>query len=162
MVNSEFTLADYRAAADAVRARTSVHPQVGLILGSGLATLAQHVEHSDVIDSREIPRYPQTAVQGHSNKLVFGKLEGKAVMVATGRPHFYEGHTMAAATFPVRLMQMLGVKLLIVTNAAGGLNPDFRAGDVMLISDHINFPGMAGHHPLIGPNDEALGPRFQI
>jgi len=104
--------------------------------------------------------WPPSTVQGHVGKLVIGRLEGHEVLVLQGRIHFYEGYTMQQVTFPVRVMQQLGIKTLLVTNAAGGLNKSYHAGDLMLINDHINLPGFAGNHPLIGPNDETLGTRF--
>ncbi|MCS6871978.1 MAG: purine-nucleoside phosphorylase [Anaerolineae bacterium] len=155
-----YTLSDYDLAVEAVRARTSVQPKVGLILGSGLSSLAERVENADFIPYNEIPRFPQSEVAGHRNRFVAGTLEGVPILVMQGRIHYYEGHSMQAVTFPIRVMQRIGVKVLIVTNAAGGLNPSFSAGDVMLITDHINFMGMAGVHPLVGRNDEALGERF--
>lgn len=160
MSTHDLTLSDYRLAAEAIHARTAHQATIGLILGSGLGALADAVAEADRVPYSEIRGWPHSGVEGHANQLVIGKLEGKAVMVMQGRSHFYEGYTMQQSTFPVRVMQMFGIKTLIVTNAAGGLNPEFKAGDLMLINDHINLPGMAGHHPLIGANDEALGPRF--
>lgn len=157
---THFTISDYDLAVEAVRARTSVQPQVGLILGSGLASLADRIEKPDFIPYNEIPRFPQSEVVGHRNRFVAGTLEGVPLLAMQGRIHYYEGHSMQAVTFPIRVMQRMGVKVLIVTNAAGGLNPSFSAGDVMLITDHINFMGMAGIHPLVGRNDETLGERF--
>jgi purine-nucleoside phosphorylase len=157
---THFTISDYDLAVEAVRARTSVQPQVGLILGSGLASLADRIEKPDLIPYNEIPRFPQSEVVGHRNRFVAGTLEGVPLLAMQGRIHYYEGHSMQAVTFPIRVMQRIGVKVLIVTNAAGGLNPSFSAGDVMLITDHINFMGMAGIHPLVGRNDETLGERF--
>ncbi len=155
-----YTISDYDLAAEAIRARTSVQPKVGLILGSGLAPLAERIEKPDIIPYNEIPRFPQSEVSGHRNRFVAGALEGVPLLAMQGRIHYYEGHSMQAVTFPIRVMQRMGVQVLIVTNAAGGLNPSFEAGDVMLIVDHINFMGMAGIHPLVGRNDEALGERF--
>src|SRR5579859_3741572 len=155
-----FTLNDYRAAADMIRSRTSHKPSVGLILGSGLAELANAPEAADIIPSSDIPLWPPSTVLGHVGKLVIGRLEGQTVLVLQGRIHFYEGYTMQQVTYPVRVMQQLGIKTLLVTNAAGGLNKSFQAGDLMLISDHINFPALAGNNPLMGPNDDALGTRF--
>lgn len=160
MLASEFTLSDYRAAADHILRHTSHRPQVGLILGSGLSSFADSVEGADIVPYADIPRWPYSQVVGHHNRLVIGRLERQPVLALQGRSHYYEGWSPAQAAFPVRVMQALGIRTLIVTNAAGGLNPDFRAGDLMLISDHINLPGLVGHSPLMGPNDEALGPRF--
>ncbi len=144
----------------AIRQRTAQQPTVGLILGSGLGDLADALSQPITIPYSDIPHYPIATAEGHAGELVIGQLEGLTVMTMRGRLHFYEGYAMSATTFPVRVMRAMGVHMLIVTNAAGGLNAAWRAGDLMLITDHINLPGMAGHSPLIGPNDEALGPRF--
>lgn len=147
------------AAADILK-KTTYRPRIGIVLGSGLSSLADAVEQADSIPTAEIPHWPVSTVAGHAGRLVFGLLEGQAVMVLQGRAHFYEGHAMSQLALPARVMHRLGVTTLILTNAAGGLNPSFRAGDLMVIRDHLNFPGMAGHNPLFGPNDESLGPRF--
>lgn len=154
------SLEDYQRAADFIAARTRHAPTVGLILGSGLNPLAQEVVAPDVIPFTEVPHFPTSTVMGHSGRLVIGELAGHSVMVMEGRAHFYEGYPMDQITLPVRAMRLLGVETLIVTNAAGGINPNFRAGDLMLITDHINLIGMAGNNPLRGPNIEAFGPRF--
>lgn len=148
------------AAADFVGARASVRPQVGLVLGSGLNSLADAIVSPDVIPTADIPHWPRSTVPGHAGRLVIGHMEGQPVIVLQGRTHFYEGYGMDRVTLPIRVLIALGIRTLIVTNAAGGLNPDFRAGDLMVIRDHLNFPGMAGNNPLRGPNDESLGPRF--
>jgi len=148
------------AAIAAIRRRTALQPTVGLILGSGLGDLADAIEQPVMIPYRDIPHYPLATAEGHVGELVIGQVEGVTVMTMRGRLHFYEGYSMAATTFPVRVMRALGVHTLIVTNAAGGLNASWQAGDLMLITDHINLPGMAGHSPLVGPNDKTLGPRF--
>jgi purine-nucleoside phosphorylase len=158
--HDHYTLSDYDLAVEAIRARTSVKPKVGLVLGSGLGTLAERIENADYIPYNEILRFPQSEVIGHRNRFVAGTLEGVPLLVMQGRIHYYEGYSMQAVTFPIRVMQRIGVKTLIVTNAAGGLNPAFSAGDLMLITDHINFMGMAGIHPLVGRNDPNLGERF--
>ncbi|HID86006.1 MAG TPA: purine-nucleoside phosphorylase [Anaerolineae bacterium] len=147
-------------AAAFIGARTGHRPTIGLITGSGLAALADEVAEADTIPYAQIPHFPVSTVEGHPGELVIGRLEGKEVAVMRGRAHFYEGYSMRQVAFPVRVMRALGVKTLIVTNAAGGLNPAFKAGDIMLITDHINLVGMAGLNPLHGPNDPALGPRF--
>jgi len=144
----------------AIRGRVHTPPKVGLVLGSGLATLADAVESSETVDYADIPHWPRTSVEGHLGRLVIGSLEGAEVLVMQGRAHFYEGYSMAQATFPIRVMQFLGIHTLIITNAAGGVNVSFKAGDVMLITDQINLIGMAGHNPLRGPNDPSFGPRF--
>jgi purine-nucleoside phosphorylase len=146
--------------AAAVRARTRYQPRVGLILGSGLGGLAEAVEQAEVIPYGDIPHLAISTVEGHAGRWVIGRLEGQPVIVMQGRSHYYEGYSMQQVTLPVRVMQLLGVQTLIVTNASGGISPDFRPGDVMLITDHINLIGMAGLSPLRGPNDPSLGPRF--
>ncbi len=158
--SSLFTRADYQAATDVIRQHTQHQPTIGLILGSGLGGLADSVESADVIAYESIPNWPRSTVKGHQGRLVVGALEKQCVAVLQGRLHFYEGHPLQAVTFPVRVLQTLGVKTLFVTNAAGGLNPSFQAGDLMLITDHINLLGMTGNNPLIGPNDDELGTRF--
>ena len=140
--------------------RAPLKPQVGIITGSGLSGLAEEVEEPLVIPYGEIPDFPPATVEGHPGQMVLGHLAGKAVAVMQGRPHFYEGYPLEQITLPLRVIRALGADTLIVTNAAGGLNEGFKAGDLMLITDHINLVGMAGHSPLFGPNDERLGPRF--
>ncbi|KAK6349701.1 hypothetical protein TWF696_005980 [Orbilia brochopaga] len=139
-------------------------PAIGVICGSGLGGLADTVESSPRvdIDYSDIPNFPQSTVQGHAGKLVFGLLgESRTpAVLMVGRVHFYEGHSIDKTAFPVRVMKLLGVKNIIVTNAAGGLNPNFQVGDICILNDHINFPGLAGIHPLRGPNAEEFGPRF--
>lgn len=144
----------------AIRRITKVEPQIGMILGSGLGPLADAVDPADRVPSEEIPGWPKSTVEGHAGKLVFGELEGKSVFIMQGRAHFYEGYEMTQLGFPVRVMQRLGVEILIVTNAAGAVNPDFVPGDLMLITDHINLLGMAGVSPLRGPNLDEFGLRF--
>ncbi len=160
MVSEFFSRADHEAAAVAIRMHAALRPRVGLILGSGLNPLAEAVEEGVAIPYGEIPHFPVTSVEGHAGRLILGRLEGQPVAVMQGRAHYYEGYSMAQVTFPVRVLQVLGIEVLIVTNAAGGLNPAFRAGDVMLIKDHINLIGMCGLSPLRGPNLEEFGPRF--
>ena len=143
-----------------VQSRSSTKPDVGVILGSGLGDLAAEVQDATALPYEEIPHFLRSTVVGHAGRLLIGKLENVPVVVMQGRFHFYEGYTMQALTLPVRVMCMLGVHMLIVTNAAGGLNAAYRPGDFMLIRDHINFLGLAGMNPLIGPNDERLGERF--
>jgi purine-nucleoside phosphorylase len=155
-----FSMSHFEAAAAAVREWTDLQPRAGLILGSGLSPLADAVEDGVVIPYDDIPHFPITTVEGHTGRLIVGRLEEQAVAVMQGRTHYYEGYSMAEVTFPVRVMQVLGVETLIVTNAAGGLDPEFSAGDVMLIADHINLIGMGGLNPLRGPNLDTLGPRF--
>ena len=149
----------YREAAAYIRARTRQEPTIGLVLGSGLSSLAAQLEQADIFPYQELPHFAQTTVHGHTGRLLIGKLEGQTVMVMQGRFHFYEGHTLQRVTLPIRVMGVLGIQTLIVTNAAGGLAPRFSPGELMLITDHINLVGMSGHNPLIGPNDPDLGPR---
>jgi len=146
------TREQFESAAAAVRARTRYQPAIGLVLGSGLGALADAVRDPDIISSTDIPHWPQSTVQGHLGRLVIGQLEGQTVLVQQGRAHYYEGLSMQQATLPIRVMQLLGVKSLILTNAAGGINPAFRPGELMLITDHLNFLGMGGVSPLRGPN----------
>ncbi len=155
-----YTKADYEQAVRVIRARTSLKADVGLVLGSGLGELADQIEDAVAIPYADIPGWPRSTVAGHSGMLVIGKLDGCPVVAQRGRAHFYEGYTMAQVTFPIRVMNALGVRTVIVTNAAGGLNADFHTGDVMLINDHINLVGMGGNNPLYGPNDDSIGPRF--
>jgi purine-nucleoside phosphorylase len=146
--------------ADFVRSRYSYHPKVGIILGSGLGGLAASVESAAIIPYDVIPNWPVSTVVGHQGHLVIGLFEGKEVIVMQGRVHYYEGYSMAQVVLPVRVLQCLGVEMLIVTNAAGAVNPNFSPGDLMLIRDQINLIGMAGLNPLRGPNLDEFGPRF--
>lgn len=147
-------------AAHAIQKRTLYKPVIGLELGSGLGTLAEQIRPSDVIPYSDIPHWPTSTAPGHQGQLVIGQLGGKTVLALQGRSHFYEGHSMAQITLPVRVMHLLGIRTLIVTNAAGGLNPTYKPGSLMLIRDHLNMPGLAGQNPLRGPNDDTFGPRF--
>lgn len=153
-------LAQVDAAAEAVRSQTGLKPRVGMVLGSGLGGLADAVEEPVRIAFADIPGWPLSTVEGHAGLLILGKLEGQPVAVMQGRVHYYEGYSMPRIGFPVRVLQRLGIEILMVTNAAGAVNPAFSPGDLMLITDHINFIGMAGASPLRGPNLEAFGPRF--
>ena len=147
----------YREAADAVRQRTRQQPTVGLILGSGLGTLVNEIANADVIPYADIPHWPRSTVLGHAGRLVIGELEGRTVLAMQGRSHFYEGYSMEQVAYPARILGCLGIKQLIVTNAAGRINSAFRPGDLMLITDHII---LMGANPLEGPNLDELGPRF--
>lgn len=160
MSTAYITLEQIDQAADAVRERSAYKPRVALILGSGLNGLADAVQKPDIIPFRDVPHMPVSTVHGHMGRLVIGELEGQVVYVMQGRVHFYEGYTMGQVTLPVRIMQRLGIEMLFVTNAAGGVNPDFVPGDVMLITDNLNLIGMTGINPLFGPNLDELGPRF--
>jgi purine-nucleoside phosphorylase len=155
-----FTLAEIDEVTNFVRNLTQYQPKIGLILGSGLGDLAKSIENPDFIPYKDIPSWPKSTVHGHSGQLVIGKLEGQTVIVMQGRAHYYEGYSMAEVTLPVRVMKRLGVEILIVTNAAGAINPDYEPGDVMFLSDHIAMIAMAGNNPLRGPNIEEFGPRF--
>jgi len=145
---------------DIIAGKIHTQPKIGLILGSGLGGLAEMVENADVIPYNVLPNWPVPTIQGHSGRLVVGQLEKRPIMVMQGRAHYYEGITMAQVGFPIRVMQRLGVEILIVTNAAGAINPGFAPGDVMMLTDHINLVGMTGENPLRGPNLDAFGERF--
>ncbi len=160
MDHEVFTRQQYIEIADFLRAHTAHRPTVGLILGSGLNALADEMVDADRIPFANVPGFVAPTVQGHQGQLVFGNLGGQEVVIMQGRIHAYEGHSMQRVTLPVRVMAELGVRTLIVTNAAGGVNPDFKAGDLMLITDHIGFLAMVSGNPLWGPNDDTLGPRF--
>lgn len=147
-------------AAAYIRSQTPLQPEVAVILGSGLGVLADEIEDATHIPYADIPHFPVSTVAGHAGMLVLGRLGQRPIVAMQGRIHLYEGRTPQELAFPVRVMRALGATTLIVTNAAGGLNPAFPAGGFMLIRDHIFLPGMAGLNPLIGPNDERIGPRF--
>ena len=158
---SEFvTLAMIDEAVTAIRAKTSHQPKIGLILGSGFGDLAESISPADYIHYSEIPYWPVSTIQGHKGHLVIGNLESKPVLIMQGRAHFYEGYPISFIGFPIRVMIRMGVEVLIVTNAAGGVNPDFGPGDVMLIKDHISLMAMGGNNPLRGPNIDEFGERF--
>lgn len=156
MVNV-LTIGMIKEAADFITSKTSVTPKVGLILGSGLGVLADHLEDAVSIAYSDIPYFPVSTVEGHAGELMIGSLNGTPVVLMKGRFHMYEGYGPELTAFPVRVMKELGVTALLVTNAAGGINTSFEPGDLMLISDHLN---MTGKNPLIGPNDNELGVRF--
>jgi purine-nucleoside phosphorylase len=158
--NETFTRAELREAAAVIQTRTTRRPRIGLILGSGLNPLADEMVGADRIPYGEVPYFPTTAVAGHLGQLVIGQLGGQPVIAMQGRAHAYEGPSLQRVTFPVRVMAELGVQTLIITNAAGGIHPDYVPGDLMLINDHIGLMAMVGGNPLWGPNDDALGPRF--
>ncbi|KAL4630324.1 purine nucleoside phosphorylase-like [Arapaima gigas] len=156
-----YTFEEYEETANWLLERTEHRPKIAIICGSGLGGLADQLAERSVFPYTEIPRFPQSTVEGHDGQLVFGKLNGKSCVCMQGRFHMYEGYSAAKVTYPVRVFRLLGVEILIVTNAAGGLNPTFNVGDIMLIKDHINMPGFAGMNPLCGQNDERFGLRFQ-
>ena len=145
------------AAADRVRARFSTTPDVALILGTGLGALGREIAVRSTIEYTDIPGFPLSTVESHAGRLLCGTLGGKTVIAMQGRFHRYEGYTLQQVTFPVRVLQALGARTLVVSNACGGMNPLWAAGDLMLIADHIN---MLGDNPLVGENDDRLGPRF--
>lgn len=140
-----------------IKKHTSFQPDYLVILGTGLGQLADKIKVQDTISYADIPHFPVSTVESHAGQLIFGNLSGKKVVAMQGRFHFYEGYTMQQIAFPVRVIHRLGASTLIVSNACGGMNPNYEAGDIMLINDHIN---MLGDNPLIGPNDDELGPRF--
>ncbi|MBS2969492.1 purine-nucleoside phosphorylase [Metabacillus sp. KIGAM252] len=144
-------------AADYIQSKIGQAPEIGLILGSGLGVLADEIEEAVKMPYEDIPGFPVSTVEGHAGQLVYGKLRGANVIAMQGRFHFYEGYDMQKVVLPVRVMKQIGIKTLIVTNAAGGINEEFEPGDLMLIRDHINNMGT---NPLIGPNDKELGVRF--
>uniref|UniRef100_A0A8D1DRJ6 Purine nucleoside phosphorylase n=1 Tax=Sus scrofa TaxID=9823 RepID=A0A8D1DRJ6_PIG len=155
-----FTFEDYQNTAKWLLSHTKHRPQVAVICGSGLGGLTDRLTETQIFNYSEIPNFPRSTVPGHAGRLVFGILNGRACVMMQGRFHLYEGYPLWKVTFPVRVFQLLGVDTLVVTNAAGGLNPRFEVGDIMLIRDHINLPGFCGENPLRGPNDERFGVRF--
>ena len=158
---SEYTsLEQIDRIADFIRSKSNSHPKVGIILGSGLGSLASNVEFATVLPFNDIPEWPVSTVIGHQGRLVMGKFEDVEVSVMQGRVHYYEGYSIGQVALPVRVLQRLGMEILVVTNAAGAVNPDFSPGELMLITDHINLMGMAGLNPLRGPNLDEIGPRF--
>lgn len=150
-------LTQFNESVEFIKGRTKVEPTIGIILGTGLGGLVNEINVIDEIPYKDIPNFPLSTVTGHSGKLIFGELGGKKVIAMQGRFHFYEGYSMQQVTFPVRVMKLLGIQKLFVSNASGGVNPDFEIGEIMIQNDHINlFPA----HPLIGKNIDELGPRF--
>lgn len=147
----------YKNAAEFIQKRIEVQPTLGLILGSGLGDVVKAIEDPIFIDYKDIPGFPKTTVPGHKGRFVIGRCQGKGIVAAQGRFHYYEGYDMEQVVFPVRTMKVLGIRMLIITNSAGGINPDFSPGDLMIIRDHINLSGI---NPLRGRNRDDLGPRF--
>lgn len=144
-------------ATEFITKQVSVTPEIGIVLGTGLGGLVNEIEVIKSIDYKDIPHFPISTVESHNGKLIFGKLGEKIVMAMQGRFHYYEGYTMQQVTFPIRVMKLMGVKKLLLSNASGGVNPDYEVGEIMIVKDHINlFPD----NPLIGPNLEEFGPRF--
>lgn len=150
-------LGEIRSAGDCLRARVRIRPEVGIILGTGLGEFASAFEGEAVVPYREIPHFPVATVESHAGELHFGRLARKPVAVMKGRVHYYEGYSMRQVAFPVRVLRELGVKTLVITSACGAMNPLIRAGSIVITVDHVN---LMGDSPLIGPNDEELGPRF--
>jgi len=140
-----------------IESRSKVKPKIGIIVGTGLGTLAKEIEIKAIVPYSDIPHFAVSTAPGHEGNLILGKLSGKMIMAMQGRFHLYEGYSLEEITFPIRIMKEMGVELLIESNVVGGMNPNFKAGDLMIITDHIN---LTGNNPLIGPNDERLGPRF--
>ncbi len=159
-MDEHITLEQIDRIANTIRAKITSQPRLGVILGSGLGSLARSVEGAATIPYQELPFWPVSTVPGHVGQLVIGKLEGQDAVVMQGRSHYYEGYSMARIGLPVRVMQRLGIQMLVVTNAAGAVNPGYSPGDLMLINDHLNLIGMAGQSPLRGPNLDEFGPRF--
>ncbi|NXL87905.1 PNPH phosphorylase, partial [Alectura lathami] len=150
----------YKETADWLRARTAQRPKIAVVCGSGLGGLVDVLDNKEAFPYEDIPRFPRSTVAGHVGRLVFGELSGRPCVCMQGRFHPYEGYSTSTVTFPIRVFFLLGVEILIVTNAAGGLNPHFQVGDIMLIRDHISMFGVGGQNPLRGPNDERFGTRF--
>jgi purine-nucleoside phosphorylase len=143
-----------------ILSKVALKPRIGLILGTGLGGVAGTIQNATIIPYQDLPDWPVSTVMGHTGQLVIGDLEGQLVFAMQGRIHFYEGYSMQQVTLPVRVMQRLGIEILIVTNAAGAIHPDFVPGDLMMITDNLNLAGMSGLNPLIGPNLDEFGPRF--
>ncbi|KAF6728207.1 Purine nucleoside phosphorylase [Oryzias melastigma] len=158
--NKGYSYDDCKATADWLLAQTDIKPRVGIVCGSGLGGLADLLKDQVAFNYKDIPNFPQSTVHGHAGRLVFGTLKGRACVCMQGRFHLYEGYAVQRITLPIRIFKLLGVETVILTNAAGGLNEDFKVGDIMVIKDHINLPGFAGNNPLVGPNDERFGVRF--
>lgn len=159
-MDSFITIKEIDEATQFIRSKAKVSPKIGLVLGSGLGGLADDVKEAVVIPFNEIPHWPVSSIQGHAGRLLIGTLYGKPAMVMQGRVHYYEGYSMDQVTFPIRVMQRLGIDLIVLTNAAGAIAPDYEPGDVMVLNDHIALIGMAGLNPLRGPNLSEFGERF--
>uniref|UniRef100_A0A8C9TS32 Purine nucleoside phosphorylase n=1 Tax=Scleropages formosus TaxID=113540 RepID=A0A8C9TS32_SCLFO len=149
-----------KSTAEWLLAQMEVRPLLGIVCGSGLGGLAEMLKDQVVFRYEDIPNFPQSTVRGHAGRLVFGTLKGKPCVCMQGRFHLYEGYPVQKTTLPMRIFKLLGVEMVILTNAAGGLNEDYKVGDIMIIKDHINMPGFAGVNPLAGQNDERFGVRF--
>ncbi|MCK5124814.1 MAG: purine-nucleoside phosphorylase [candidate division Zixibacteria bacterium] len=153
----EYMFEMIKESAEFIRTKTSITPKIGIILGTGLGSLADGIEVEATVEYDTIPHFPVSTVESHKGRLILGTLKGKPVIAMQGRFHYYEGYDMQKITFPIRVLKELGIEILIVSNACGGLNPQFKGGDIMAITDHIN---LLGSNPLIGSNDDRLGARF--
>ncbi|XP_037940649.1 purine nucleoside phosphorylase isoform X2 [Teleopsis dalmanni] len=158
--NSSYSYEVIKDIADYLLNRTEIRPKIGIICGSGLNSLADGLLNTQAFDYEDIPNFPVSTVEGHVGRLIFGYIENMPVIAMQGRFHYYEGYPLAKCSMPIRVMKLLGIKFLLATNAAGGLNPKFKVGDIMIVRDHINIMGFAGNSPLQGPNDPRFGPRF--
>lgn len=154
------TLKEIDKVTNEVKKKTKYRPRIGMILGSGLSAFAEEITEPDLIPYKELPGWPVSTIEGHVGRLVIGSLESQNVMVMQGRTHYYEGYSLDEIGLPVRVMQRLGVEILIITNAAGGINSEFTPGDLMLLTDHLNIMSISGKNPLRGPNLDEVGPRF--
>ncbi|XP_075159395.1 purine nucleoside phosphorylase isoform X2 [Haematobia irritans] len=160
MENPSYSYEVIKDIADYLLDRTTVRPLFGIICGSGLNSIAECIKDTKIFEYEDIPNFPVSTVEGHVGRMIFGYLENMPVMAMQGRFHYYEGYPLAKCSMPVRVMKLVGVRYLMATNAAGGLNTKFKVGDIMLVRDHINIMGFAGNSPLQGPNDTRFGPRF--
>ena len=150
-------MAQYNETLNYINKFTYTRPKIGLVLGSGLGDVANDIDITATIPYKDIPGFIAPTIEGHSGNLIFGALDGVPVVALQGRNHYYEGYTMQEITYPIRILKMLGIERLITSNATGGMNPNFEIGDVMFVNDHIN---LMGDNPLLGPNDDSMGPRF--
>ncbi|XP_075425295.1 purine nucleoside phosphorylase [Ascaphus truei] len=158
--DSRYTYEEYKQTADWLLSKTQYRPTMAIVCGSGLGTLGELLKDQVVFHYADIPNFPQSTVPGHAGRLIFGNLNGTPCVCMQGRFHLYEGYPLWKVTFPIRVFRLIGVKMVIITNAAGGLNQDYKVGDIMMIKDHINMPGFAGQNPLSGPNEDRFGLRF--
>lgn len=150
-------IAKIKETASFLKGQTTLHPRIAIVLGSGLGGLVDYLKIAKEIPYKDIPNFPVSTVQGHKGSLIFGTLNNVEVVVQSGRFHYYEGYDMKTVTFPIRVYKELGIEVVVLSNAAGGMNPSFKIGDIMLIRDHLN---LFGNNPLLGPNFDELGPRF--
>ncbi|XP_044267886.1 purine nucleoside phosphorylase-like [Tribolium madens] len=160
VLEKHYTYEEIQAIANYLKDRVKITPQIGIICGSGLGSVAELLTDPLKFEYADLPNFPESTVIGHEGRLIFGKIDKISVICMQGRFHYYEGNSLSRCVMPVRLMKLLGVSTLIVSNAAGSVNPSYKAGDIMIIKDHLNLVGFAGNSPLRGPNDESFGPRF--